>query len=79
VECKPTGHAYTFPPGTIIQPGQRYRVYTNEVRQEFGGFSFGSSQEVWRDEGGIGRLVHDGFVVDQYPYLDKGFNKTAAP
>ncbi|ANP56063.1 hypothetical protein J2Z21_004032 [Streptomyces griseochromogenes] len=79
VECKPTGHAYTFPPGTVIQPGQRYRVYTDEVRQEFGGFSFGSSEQVWRDEGGIGRLVHDGFVVDQYPYLDKGFNKTAAP
>ncbi|MFI1167152.1 choice-of-anchor K domain-containing protein [Streptomyces sp. NPDC020801] len=79
VECKTTGHVYAFPPGTVIQPGQRYRVYTNETHQEFGGFSFGSSEEVWRDKGGIARLRHDDFVVDQYPYLDKGFNKTAAP
>ncbi|MET8136227.1 hypothetical protein ABZV24_30535 [Streptomyces sp. NPDC005251] len=52
---------------------------STKVRQELGVFSFGSAQEAWRDEGGIGRLVHDDFVVDQYPYLDKGFNKTAAP
>ncbi|MFD7132837.1 choice-of-anchor K domain-containing protein [Streptomyces sp. NPDC059894] len=77
VECKTTGHTYAFPQGTLIQPGQRYRVYTNESHQEFGGFSFGSAGEVWRDQGGIARLVQDdGFVVDQYPYLDKGFNTT---
>ncbi|MDO0924186.1 lamin tail domain-containing protein [Streptomyces sp. TG1A-8] len=79
VECKTTGHAFTFPPGTVIQPGQRYRVHTNETHREFGGFSFGSSQEVWRDQGGIARLRHDDFVVDQYPYLDKGFNRTGTP
>ncbi|GAB1340316.1 hypothetical protein ACE1SV_69060 [Streptomyces sp. E-15] len=79
VEAKPTGHAYTFPPGTVIQPGQRYRVYTNENHPESGSFSFGSAKEVWRDQGGIARLVHDGFVVDQYPYLDKGFNKSTTP
>ncbi|MFF3504379.1 choice-of-anchor K domain-containing protein [Streptomyces sp. NPDC003247] len=74
VESKPTGHTYAFPPGTLIQPGRRYRVYTNQNHQESGGFSFGSAREVWRDQGGIARLVHDGFVVDQHPYLDKGFN-----
>ncbi|MFF8290998.1 choice-of-anchor K domain-containing protein [Streptomyces sp. NPDC016309] len=80
VESKPTGRSFPFPPGTVIQPGQRYRVYTNETHQQFGGFSFGSSGEVWRDQGGIARLVaDDGFVVDQQPYLDKGFNKTGAP
>ncbi|MFB0616122.1 choice-of-anchor K domain-containing protein [Streptomyces sp. AGS-58] len=80
VQCKPTGYSFPFPPGTVIQPGQRYRVYTDETHQEYGGFSFGSSGEVWRDQGGIARLVaDDGFVVDQHPYLDKGFNKSGRP
>lgn len=80
VESKPTGRSFPFPPGTVIQPGQRYRVYTNETHAESGGFSFGSVAEVWRDQGGIARLIaDDGFVVDQSPYLDKGFNKTGAP
>ncbi|MFH0517256.1 choice-of-anchor K domain-containing protein [Streptomyces sp. M41] len=80
VEAKPTGRSFPFPPGTVIQPGQRYRVYTNENHPEYGGFSFSSTNEVWRDQGGIARLVaDDGFVVDQSPYLDKGFNKTGTP
>jgi hypothetical protein len=80
VESKPTGYSFPFPAGTVIQPGQRYRVYTNETHQDSGGFSFSSSQEVWRDQGGIARLLaDDGFVVDQRPYLDKGFNKTGTP
>jgi hypothetical protein len=80
VECKTTGHSFPFPAGTVIQPGQRFRVHTNETHQEYGGFSFASSQEVWRDQGGIARLVaDDGFVVDQFPYLDKGFNKSTTP
>ncbi|MFJ5778829.1 choice-of-anchor K domain-containing protein [Streptomyces sp. NPDC093094] len=80
VECKTTGYSFPFPAGTVIQPGQRYRVYTNEVHPEFGGFSFASTGQVWRDEGGIARLVAaDGHVPDQYPYLDRGFNKTGMP
>ncbi|MFF0203229.1 choice-of-anchor K domain-containing protein [Streptomyces sp. NPDC005017] len=80
VECKTTGYSFPFPAGTVIQPGQRYRVYTDEIHPEFGGFSFASSQQVWRDEGGIARLVAaDGHVPDQYPYLDRGFNKTGTP
>ncbi|MFJ7152310.1 choice-of-anchor K domain-containing protein [Streptomyces sp. NPDC100445] len=80
VQAKPTGYSYPFPPGTVIQPGQRYRVYTNETHPQDGGFSFGSTGEVWRDQGGIARLVaDDGFVVDQHPYLDKGFNKSGTP
>ncbi|AOR34369.1 dsgA protein [Streptomyces fodineus] len=79
VECKTTGRSFSFPSGTVIQPGGRYRVYTNETHPEFGGFSFGSAQQVWRDEGGIARLRRGDFVVDQFPYRDKGFNKTDTP
>jgi hypothetical protein len=80
VESKPTGRDFPFPPGTVIQPGQRYRIYTNESHPQFGGFTFGSSQQVWRDEGGIARLVAaDGHVPDQYPYLDRGFSTTRTP
>ncbi|MET9733476.1 lamin tail domain-containing protein [Streptomyces sp. NPDC006458] len=80
VESRTTGYRFPFPSGTVIQPGQRYRVYTNEVHPEFGGFSFASTQQVWRDEGGIARLVAaDGHVPDQYPYLDRGFNTSGTP
>lgn len=80
VESKPTGREFPFPAGTVIQPGQRFRIYTNEAHPQFGGFSFGSAQQIWRDKGGIARLVAaDGHVPDQYPYLDRGFNTTSTP
>ncbi|MET9323635.1 lamin tail domain-containing protein [Streptomyces sp. NPDC003038] len=79
LECKSTGRSFTFPAGTTIQPGQRIRVYTNESHPDFGGHSFGSAQEIWKDKGDIARLRKDNFVVDQYGYGDKAQNRVPAP
>ncbi len=37
---------FTFP-SYMIGPGQRVRVYTNEVHPEWGGFSFGRKSAIW--------------------------------
>lgn len=51
------GQDFTFPPGTILQPGQRIRVYTNEVHPEWGGFNYGSRRPIWNDKGDSAALV----------------------
>lgn len=38
----------TFP-SHILKPDETVRVYTNEVHQEYGGFSFGSGKAVWNN------------------------------
>lgn len=38
--------SFTFPSYTL-QPGQRIRVYTNQVHPEWGGFSFGYGRPIW--------------------------------
>lgn len=38
----------TFPSYTL-QPGQKIRVYTNQVHSEYGGFSFRSGKAVWNN------------------------------
>jgi hypothetical protein len=37
---------FTFP-SFLLQPGQTIRVYTNQVHQEWGGFSFGRGSAIW--------------------------------
>lgn len=39
---------FTFP-DFELKPGQRIRVYTNEVHPEWGGFSFGYGSTVWNN------------------------------
>ncbi|MEV0677675.1 lamin tail domain-containing protein [Actinosynnema sp. NPDC050436] len=50
------GQDFTFPAGTTLQPGQRIRIYTNEVHQETGGFSYGSGRPIWNDQGDAAEL-----------------------
>ncbi len=38
---------FFFPSGTVLEPGLEYRVYTNEIHPESGGFSFGSARAIW--------------------------------
>ncbi|MEG3954322.1 lamin tail domain-containing protein [Microcoleus sp. herbarium2] len=48
--------SFTFPAGTSLAAGQSFRVYTNEVHPETGGFSIGSSTGIWNDKGDEGKL-----------------------
>ncbi|MFB2880778.1 lamin tail domain-containing protein [Floridanema aerugineum] len=47
---------FIFPEGTILESGKSFRVYTNEVHPETGGFSFGSRTAVWNDAGDEAKL-----------------------
>jgi len=46
----------TFPAGTTLAAGKSFRVYTNEVHPETGGFSIGSTTGIWNDKGDEGKL-----------------------
>lgn len=48
--------AFTFPSGTKLEAGKSFRVYTNEVHPETGGFSFGSGSGIWSDKGDEAKL-----------------------
>lgn len=41
--------SFTFPP-YILEPGATVRVYTNEVHQEYGGFSFNYGKAIWNNK-----------------------------
>jgi len=47
---------FTFPKGTSLAAGQSFRVYTNEVHPESGGFKFGSATAIWNDKGDEAKL-----------------------
>jgi len=70
--------AFSFPQGTILEPGQSVRVYTNEIHPEFGGFSCGSGVALWKDSGDEARLLDaQGNVVSGLAYDSQGnFTKT---
>ena len=40
--------SFTFP-SYVLTPGASIRVYTNEIHDEWGGFSFGSGKAVWNN------------------------------
>ena len=40
--------SFTFP-SYVIQPGEKIRVYTNEIHAEYGGFSFAYSSAIWNN------------------------------
>ncbi len=48
--------AFIFPAGTKLEAGKSFRVYTNEVHPETGGFTFGSSTGIWNDKGDEAKL-----------------------
>lgn len=63
------GQDFTFPPGTVLQPGQRIRVYTNQVHPEWGGFSYGSGKPIWNDKGDNAALRDtSGNLISGYGY-----------
>ncbi len=55
------GQDFTFPDVTLA-PGQRVRVYTDEVHPETGGFSFFSDGAIWANKGECGHLYDAGGV-----------------
>lgn len=63
------GQNFAFPPNTVLQPGQRIRIYTNEVHPEWGGYLYGSGRPLWNDKGDTARLRDtDDTVVSDYSY-----------
>ncbi len=48
--------SFTFPAGTKLEAGKSFRVYTNEVHPETGGFSLGSGSGIWNDKGDEAKL-----------------------
>ncbi|CAL9313475.1 lamin tail domain-containing protein [Streptomyces sp. SudanB182_2057] len=66
------GQDFTFPPGTMLQPGQTVRVHTNENHPESGGFSYGSNRAIWNNQGDVARLNDpSGHEWTNFPYGDK--------
>jgi Zn-dependent protease with chaperone function len=65
--------SFTFPDGTVLQAGKSFRVYTNEIHPQWGGFSFGSASAIWRDTGDEGRLFDaEGNMVSGIAYDEDG-------
>lgn len=56
VHADDKGQDFRFPKGTILRSGQNFRIYTNEVHPETGGFSFGSKTAIWNNQGDTGHL-----------------------
>jgi len=53
----------------VLQPGEKIRVYTNEVHPETGGFSFGLGNAIWRNSGDAAELYDlDKQLVSRYTY-----------
>jgi hypothetical protein len=42
-----TKRAFTFPASFLLEPEMSIRVYTNEIHDEWGGFSFESAEAIW--------------------------------
>ncbi|MVO88486.1 lamin tail domain-containing protein [Streptomyces sp. p1417] len=69
LHAESTRKDFTFPEGTVLKPGERYRVYTDERHPDSGGFSFGSGRPVWHDSGDLATLKNqDGKEVSRFPY-----------
>ncbi|MGK7876541.1 MAG: lamin tail domain-containing protein [Xenococcaceae cyanobacterium] len=60
---------FYFPNGTLLQPGKRFRVYTDEVHPEWGGFSLGIKRAIWNNKGDEGQLYDaEGNIVSNWRY-----------
>ena len=61
---------FVFPAWTLL-PGQRVRVYTNEVHDEWGGFSFDHGRAIWSngepDEAGLFDAAGELVSTKSYP------------
>ncbi|MBP0031743.1 MAG: lamin tail domain-containing protein [Roseofilum sp. Belize BBD 4] len=60
---------FIFPESTSLASGQTIRVYTDQINQESGGFSFEYNSALWNDQGGTGKLFDaQGNEVSSYSY-----------
>lgn len=50
------GVIFRFPAVTNLLPSGAYTVYTNEYHPESGGFTFGSGDPIWNNQGDTGTL-----------------------
>lgn len=67
-----TGQDFRFPPGSVLPPGQNFRVYTNQHTGRPGQFSFESKRPIWNDNGDQGLLCDaSGALVSEYGYGSK--------
>jgi hypothetical protein len=56
----------------VIQPGATIRVYTNEVHNDTGGFTFGARRALWGNSGDIAELYDaDQQLISRYAYGNK--------
>ncbi|MFC7305703.1 choice-of-anchor K domain-containing protein [Streptomyces monticola] len=63
------GQNFTFPAGTVLLPGQRIRIHTNQVHAEWGGYTYGSGRPIWNDQGDAAKLRDtSGNLVSEYAY-----------
>lgn len=63
------GATFVFPKGSILKPGGSFRIYTNEIHKETGGYSFASGKALWNNRGGLA-VLNDatGKKVCEYKY-----------
>lgn len=65
------GQDFVFPEVSALQPGSKVRVYTNEVEQNTGGYSFGSKRAIWNNKGDTAKLSDNhGKLVSTLSYGD---------
>lgn len=63
------GETFKFPTSTVLESGKSVRVYTNEIHEESGGYSFGSGRAVWNNKSGKGLLKDTAEnVIAQFVY-----------
>lgn len=68
----PTGRDEYKWEGYTMKPGEKIRVYTNEVHNDTGGFTFGSGNALWPNSGGIVELYDaDHQLVSRFTYGKK--------
>ena len=69
-EASPDRQSFLFGEGSIMGPGDTIRVYTGEVHQDWGGFSFGSWTAIWSNSRADTAVLRDstGIVVSTRSY-----------
>ena len=63
------GQTFPFPTPTVLESGKSLRVYTNQIHEESGGYSFGSGSAIWNNQSGKGLLKDTAEnVISQFEY-----------
>ncbi|MFC2081699.1 lamin tail domain-containing protein [Candidatus Bipolaricaulota bacterium] len=69
-----SGQEYEFTTSYVLEPGLSIRVYTNEIHEEWGGFSFGRGSGVWNNTTPDTAVLRDGSgqEIDRCTYTKCG-------